>query len=299
MSIIERFFGRRAPDERTTDRLVANPSIEHPLSLAVLFSQPPSLEPSELSRALRSFDRSTSGARCELDDELLREGKPFGLAGWGRHVVRIVGLDVPLPMRSVEACIAPAHYDGELKQRAREHRAHIALYYGGHESSPLEQYIALAVVAAIFGRNGGLVVLNEPAHASLPIDLLLDIAASKNPRVLLREMPLPHLFCGFVKHEVEGVRGVWMRTYGARLLGLPDFAAHAAGYHEGQRYFDIFESALRYVLESGARLSRGHTMQVGTSEYLRLRAPKLSESYLVPNGELFVVEIIGSDEINR
>ena len=50
----------------------------------------------------------------------------------------------------------------------------------------------------------------------------------------------------------------------------------------------------------GARLSRGHTMQVGTSEFMRLRAPKLDESYLVPTGgELFVIEIIGAHEINR
>jgi hypothetical protein len=300
VSIIDRFFGKRAPDERTPDPLVANTSIERPLSLQVLFSQAPPLDSAALSRTLRTFDRSTSAGRCDLDEELLREGKVLGLAGWGRHVVRYVGFDFPMPADAVEACVAGAHYDQGLKQKAREHRAHIILYYAGYDTSPLEQYVALAVVAAVFGRNDGLVVVNESGHTSLPMSMLLDIGASKNSCELLRKLPLPYLYCGFVKHQVEDVRGVWMRTYGAPLLGLPDFAAHAAGHHEGQRYFDIFENVFRYVLESGARLSRGHTMQIGTSEFMRLRAPKLDESYLMPaGGELFVMEIIGAHEINR
>ena len=300
MSIIERFFGKRAAEERTPDPLVANTSIQQPLSLQVLFPRVPALDSAALSRTLRTFDRSTATGRCDLDEELLREGKILGLAGWGRHVVRYVGFDFRMPADAVEACIAGAHYDQDLKQKAREHRAHVILYYAGYETSPLEQYVALAVVAAVFGRNGGLVVLNEAGHTSLPMSLLLKIGSSKKSCELLRKLPLPHLYCGFVKHEVEDVPGVWMRTYGAPLLGLPDFAAHADGHHEGQRYFEIFENAFRYVLESGAKLSRGHTMQIGTSEFMRLRAPKLDESFLTRyRGELFVMEIIGADQINR
>jgi len=299
LSLIDKFFGRRKPEERAPEHLVANPAIEQPLSLQLLFSETQPFDSADLSRALRAFDRSTSAGRCEIDDELGREGKVFGLAGWRRHVVRFLGFDVPMPSHVVELCIAGAHYPGDLKQRAREHRAHVMLFYAGYEASPLEQYVALGVVAAVLGRKAGLVVLNEAGHTSLPIGMLHDIAASKNSCALLRELPLPYLYCGFVKHEVEDVRGVWMRTYGAPRLGLPDFAAHAAGHHEGQRYFDIFESVFRYALESGAHLSRGHTMQVGKKEYMRLRAPKLNESFLVKNGVLFVMEIIGADEIIR
>ena len=265
----------------------------------MLFPAAPRLDALELTRALRTFDRSTADGRCDVDEQLLREGKLFGLAGWGRHVVRFFGFDVPMPERAVEACIAPAHFGSDLKRRAREHRAHVILYYAGYDPSSLEQYVALAVVAAVFGRNDGLVVLNEAGQTSLPVSMLLDIGASINSCELLRQLPLPYLYCGFVKHEVEDVRGVWMRTYGAPLLGLPDLAVHAVGHHEGQRYFDIFESVLRYVLESGARLSRGHTMEIGAGEHMRLRAPKLDEAFLVRDGDLFVMEVIGVDEINR
>ena len=31
-------------------------------------------------------------------------------AGWGNHVVRLVGFDAPYPSEALEACVAPAHY---------------------------------------------------------------------------------------------------------------------------------------------------------------------------------------------
>ena len=115
---------------------------------------------------------------------------------------------------------------------------------------------------------------------------------------LLRTLPLPILYCGFVKHEVEGTRGVWMRTYGASLLGYPDFAAHTEGHHEGQRYFDMFENMFRYLEESDARLTAGHTMQIDEEEFLRFRRPKEEEGFLESDTELLVVEIIAQNEIN-
>lgn len=297
MSFIDRLLGRRSPAEPASEPLVVNREIENPLGLQVLFSEPRPLDAAGLTRDLRTFDRTTARGSCELDDALAREGKLLGLAGWGKHVVRFVGLAAPMPAGAVETCVAPAHYPEVLKQHARNHRAHALLYYAGYDPAPLEQYVALATMATVLGRLRGLVVLNEGAHASLPVSMLLDIAASDRSVEMLRALPLPYLYCGFVKHEVEDVTGVWMRTYGAARLALPDFAAHAQGHHEAQRYFDLFENVFRYVLDSGARLGRGHTVQIGR-DYLRLRAPKLDESYLVPDGELLVIESIGPDEIN-
>ena len=299
MNLLDRFFGRSGGGASSTEPLVANPSIEDQLGLQVLFPETRLLDDTALTRTLRTFDKSMARARCELDEEISRDGNLFGLAGWGKHVVRLVGFGVPMPAAAVERCVAPAHYPAELKQRARAHGAHVLLCYAGHDPSPLEQYVALAAVAAMLGQHGALVVVNQAAQTSLPTSLLADIGTARKPVEMLRALPLPYLYCGFVKHEVEGVRGVWMRTYGAPLLGLPDFAAHASGHHEGKRYFDAFDNVLRYLLDSGARVGRGHTMQIGAAEYVRLRAPKLSESFLVPEGELFVLEAIGPEEINR
>ena len=297
MSLLDRFFGKSGNGASSTEPLVANPAIEGQLGLQVLFPEAQPLDGTALTRALQAFDKSMGRARCELDDEISRDGNLFGIAGWGKHVIRLVGFDAPMP--AFEHCVAPAHYSAELKQSVRAHRAHVLLYYAGYDPSPLEQYVALAAVAAVLGRNGALVVLNGAAQASLPMSLLSDIGAGSKPIEMLRALPLPFLYCGFVKHEVEDVRGVWMRTYGADLLGLPDFAAHASGHHEAQRHFDAFDNVLRYLLDSGAKVGRGHTMQIGAGECVRLRAPKLSESFLVPTGELFVLEPIGPEEINR
>jgi hypothetical protein len=299
VSLLDKFLGRRPINDSGAEPLVANLGIKDPLTLQVLFAEPRSFETKELTRDLRTFDRSMDCGRCEVEDQLAKEGKLFGLAGWDKHIVRFFGFDIPMAADAVEACVAPAHYPQNVKDRARGHRAHANLFYAGYEASALEQYVALAATATVLGRVGGIVVTNARGHTSLPMSLLLDIAATSDSIRMLRELPLPYLYCGFVKHEVEDVQGVWMRTYGAPCLGLPDLAAHATGHQEGQRYFDDFENVFRYVLDSGKKLGRGHTMQIGAREYMRLRAPKLNESFLVPSGELLVMEVIDADDINR
>jgi hypothetical protein len=299
MSVFSRFFGKSDDDDSGAGELVANPNIEHPLSLQVLFPEPCPLDSEGLAEVFRLYHPSMSRARCEIDPTLNREGKMFGMVGWGKHVVRCVGFDLPMPAEAVEACIAPSHYPQELKQRAQSHKAHIILYYAGYEPSPVEQYVALAATAGVLARLGAIVVLNESGHTSFPASALSGSDSDGDMMNLLRTLPLPILYCGFVKHEVEGIPGVWMRTYGAPLLGFPDFAAHTAGHHEGQRYFDMFDNVFGYLRESGAQLAAGHTMQIGEEEYLRVRLPTEEETFLESEGELLVAEIIGPDEINR
>jgi hypothetical protein len=102
-----------------------------------------------------------------------------------------------------------------------------------------------------------------------------------------------------VKYNIPNDTHVWMRTYGAHVLNLPDFAAFTNGHHEGQHYFDLFDSILRYMLNTGKRLAAGHTMQIGADNYLRCRAPTRDEPWLESKGEILVVEVIGAEQINR
>lgn len=94
------------------------------------------------------------------------------------------------------------------------------------------------MVAGALSSMGAVAVLNESAHTSLPAGVFKSQELGKHSLEILREgFPLTSLFCGFVKYEVEDIEGVWMRTYGADCFGLPDFAAHAQGHHEGQKIF--------------------------------------------------------------
>jgi hypothetical protein len=297
VSLFARFFGKRGAPK--PDELLANPAIEHPLSLQVLFAEPTVLESQKVVEAFRAYHPSMARARCEIDAELSREGKVFGLVGWERHVVRLVGFDVPMPAAAVETCVGPAHYPQKLKDLARAHKSHLLLYYAGYDRAPLEQYVALAITAGVLARLGAVVVLNEAARTSFPADALSNSDANGDIVELLRTLPLPILYCGFVKYEIEGVAGVWMRTHGAPLLGLPDFAAHAAGHHEGQKYFDTFSSILTYLHRSGAHMAPGHTMQIGDDSYLRVRSPGADEKFLQRDGEVLVAEVIRREQVDR
>jgi hypothetical protein len=299
MSMFSRFFGGQDGENDAGGKLVSNPAIEKPLSLQVLFSQPVRLDCESLLKTIKGYHRSMAKARCEMDPELNTQGNTFGMVGWGKHVIRFVGFDLPMPADAVESCVAPSHYPEELKQKARAHQAHVILYYGGYEESAVEQYVALTAVAGVLASFGALVILNESGHTSFPAAALSGEEAEGDRLELLRTLPLPILYCGFVKHEVADVPGVWMRTYGAPLMGLPDLAAHAEGHHEGERYFQIFDNVFGYLLDAKAQLAAGHTMQIEEDEYLRFRDASEDEEFLVNEGALLVVEIIGADEINK
>ncbi|GKX54154.1 hypothetical protein SOASR030_02660 [Leminorella grimontii] len=296
MSILSRFFGRRDEKEsQSLAELVANPNQENSLSLQVVFSGSLSIDESKLEQTLRGFDSSMKQARCQRDPEL---GDFFALVGWGKHVVRMVGFNAPFPAEHLEKCVGPSHYGAEMKEQVRANESHVLLWYAGYDDNVLEQYIALALVAGALERFGALAVLNESAYTSLPAGVLGEMAAAKDGADILRYgLPLTMLFCGFVKYEVEGVDGVWMRTYGANGFGLPDFAVLASGHEEGQKYSDIFSNILRYLLDSGAEMVAGHTMEVAQGQVMKLREPAESEYFLDGPGTVLVAEIIDALKI--
>jgi hypothetical protein len=298
MGFFDWFLGRSEQGETTQSPLVANPKIENALSLQLLFPNRPRLESQQLTASLRRYHPSLAEAQFEVEPEFSARGTPLGLAGWGKHVIKLVGFDVPMPREVVERCVQPSHYGPDLKQKARAHQAHVIVYYAGYEASPLEQYVALAVVAGTLASHGAIVVVNESAHTSFPASPLAVGAAEGDALEDLRTLPLLLLYCGFVKMDGDP-RGVWMRTYGNHLLGLPDLAHLAEGHHQGQMIFDLFSNVLSYLLSSQAHFDAGHTMQMGAGTFMRLRAPTPEEPFLDSAGKLFVAEFISEGEINR
>ena len=143
-------------------------------------------------------------------------------------------------------------------------------------------------------------MLNEAARTSLPASFLAKgFANTKEDQLgLLRSLPLPMLYIGMVKYDVEGVKGVWMRTYGADRLALADFAHLAGGHHEGEATFKVFSNILSYQLKSGARFAAGHTAQLGADKFMKLRARTKAEYFLESAGELYVVEFASASEMN-
>lgn len=289
MNLIQRFFGRRGPrDASSPPELVAAPA-EGATSLQILFDGRLPSDPGAIQACLCRYHHTMSAATADLSPEARKDGNLLGLVGWGSHVVRLVGISAPMPPDVVDSCVGPSHYPQALKARARSHASHLLLYYSGKVPSTLDQYVALAAVGGAMSHFGASVILNEAAHTSFPADALSGTDIEGDTLSLLKTLPLPILYCGFVKYDVQGVEGVWMRTHGAHLFQLPDLALHASGHHEGQQYFDLVTTILSYMLESGARIEAGHTMDVGPT-LLRFRAPTAFEPALQGPHPVLVLE---------
>lgn len=282
MGLFDRLLGRQkgsGSQERET-----------PLSLQLLFPSRLRLNVNTVGGALRGFDPSLADARFEVDPHAGSVmGAEVGAARWGKHVVQAVAFGTQMPAPMVERCVAPAHYGAELKAQARAHVSHVVLFYVGEEKDPLEQYVALGLVAVALAKEGALVVLNESAHTSFPAQPLIP-EEGEDLLELLRTMPLTALYVGFVKLEVPGEQGVWMRTYGAKKMGLPDLAWHARSHDEAHGTFELFSGLLEYLRASGARFADGHTAE-WQERHVRIRAPSRGErKFLDSPGQLFVLE---------
>jgi hypothetical protein len=272
-------------------------------SYQLLFSAKFDLDENALTQAIRSYHPSLGQARAELHDVTLDDAPPeqeqsvIGLAGWDNHVIKMVGFQTPIPQNVFDTCVRPAHFGEQLKEDAQLHQSHALLYYAGYESDPLEQFVAMTVVASALARFDGILLLNESARSAFPAAALVVEGPEHDSLDMLRSMPIPLLYGGFVKIEIEDQPGVWMRTFGNSNLKLPDLSFKAEGHHQGSEIFDLFANMLAYLRESGSSFAPGHTMQVGDEVYLRLRAPADDEWYLESDGEMLVMKKIARAEV--
>lgn len=256
-------------------------------SLQLLFDRPLLLDEEALRAALSAYHPSLAGAAVAL--EPVEPGRLQGLVSWGAHEVLLAAAQEPLPCFALEPCVREAPYSQVLKLQAQAHASHLSLRYTGRERSRLEQHVALAAVAGALTGHGALLVLNPAARTSAPAALLA-AEEGEDSLGLLRSLPLPILYCGFARLEVEGRPGVWLRTQGAYQLGLPDLARLTTGNQQSAACFMLFEHVLRYLLRAGATLREGHTLHGGPGQVLRVRHPRLQERFLASPGELFVLE---------
>ncbi|MBN9122298.1 MAG: DUF4261 domain-containing protein [Planctomycetes bacterium] len=303
--LLDRFFGKGTP--RLGGPPVANPRLTEPIGLQLLFDDVFQLDANEVAAALRDYHGDMAEATAELFHVPPRPGAKgddepsvMGLLAWERHVIKLVGFTVPMPADAVKACVRPAHFDPQFKTFAYEHKSHVMLYYAGHELDPLEQYVALAAAAGSVAYFGASFVLNETARTAIPAAVLHPHEEDAgNMLGALRGFPLPLIYCGFVKMEVEGQPGVWMRTYGCHRLGLPDLATRAAGHEETPFTFELFGNLLAYLRTSGKWFAPGDTIRVTDDLFLRVRARTPDEWYLESEGAMLVADRIGANEVNR
>jgi len=299
--LTERFFGKGT---HGAGHPVAAPETQDLVSLQLLLGGPLSLDAARLTAALRAYDSEMSEATAELFEAPPEPGGEdgpayLGLIGWGPHVVKLIAFSLPMPEEPLNTCLQPAHLDRETKARAYAHQSHVLLYYAGYDPDPLEQYVAVAAAAASMVSPAAFVA-NEHAHTALEADVLLAEEGQAGGMLeTLRTLPLPLLYCAISKLEVEGTQGVWMRTYGADRLKLPDLASHVPGHEHGSSVFEIFSGILGYSQDSSSSVDAGDTMEIDNDVFVRVRAPSQDEWFLDSKGVMLVVERIEAGQINR
>jgi len=221
------------------------------------------------------------------------------MVGWGAHAVSLLGIEAPVRPAMFELCVGPARYADEIKDRARSHQSHVLLTYGGSDSSPLEQYVALSAVAGVLAEEGAILALNQRAHTSIPVQTLARGNGVGDSLELLRALPVPALYAGLVEVPSLPNRGIWLRTYGNPALGMPDLATHRDGPGSWTSVFQLFSHISSYLLASGAELGESHTMQVGAGAFVKFRAAAPGEPFSETGEQLLVTESITSSQSNR
>jgi hypothetical protein len=86
------------------------------------------------------------------------------------------------------------------------------------------------------------------------------------------------------------IPGVWMRTFAAHRLDLPNLAWHAGGHEEGQATFRLFSGLLGYLRETGVELESNEVLRIDDDTLYQVREPNLSEWWLDSPGRLWVLE---------
>jgi hypothetical protein len=292
-----RFIGIGAEKARALGQLVTvQREKKHAVALGVMFaSSPPALDTETLTRALRAYDPECAGGAFEVEADA---SGFLGLAGWGDHVIRIVGVNGPMPPALVEATVRKAHYAERLKEPAFTHKAHAILFSEGRIDNVLEEYAAVAAVCGVLADHGAVIVANETARTSLPASALAKpVFAAATPLAQLRKLPPLILYCGLVKYGVEGTPGTWMRSYGAHVFGIPDLAVLAPPNEDLTPLFALMNDICAYHMSSGKTIAAGHTGTWG-NRHLRFRKPLPSEYFLESAGELLVMEPVAPSEVH-
>lgn len=267
---------------RARQRTAAAPAKQElPLNLCLLFSHERWLLAAELIHALRELHPSLAQVEVEVRTGDLGQGMGLGQTvrvQWDRHMVLMAVIQTPIVAQTLEWMLEFSLHDEAMMAQARAHTAHVTLAYRGQETDPLEQYLALTTVALGMTRLGAFLMMNIGARTSCAAQPLLPRPGEDMMHVL-RTMPVPMLFVGFIKLEFQDAEGVWIRTCGAPLMDLPDLAMLAPSHDESRTIFYMFNDIFMAMRGTKLRFKEGDMVQLEEQNW-RFRKPRPHERFL-------------------
>lgn len=259
--------------------------------LHLLFDERVEIDLARVGALLASFDPALEAAVITMDLE-----SRIAEAAFGDFVVRFRAVGEPIPEAALDASLQLAHLDPDEKAAARSHTCFLVMEHALVEGEAaaqfrrkLDQFRAVAIVAAAFSRLGARFVVNLDARTALPAGAFDARPADVIP--LIEALSPLLLFMGFAKYELAlppdlpnlGHRhaGVWMRTHGGAQFGLPDLARLAQGHEEGAATFRAMTEMIVHMIESRTVFSLGDVVQLPDGALAVFRAPVESEAFLL------------------
>lgn len=293
MGIFSRLFGNNKKTHNldinkpaTTSQIIVNTQLVDNLVFIVLFDKPVCFSIGNLLSILKQY--SPEMATCRITEMSVTDKKQW-LIAWDQHIIELSHCSKCVSKDILDICVGPAAYAQEEKLLAFKHQDHVELRYVGYEANALRQYIALTYVAVALGEQEAITIINERAHTSLPISYFL----AEPPQLRLEyinSLPLLALFCGFIKYNVPGSYGTWLRTYGASRIELPDLAVRLDPLNQTSFYYNLFLMLYCYIQDTGAKLKVGDNVEISDNQHIYLRSAKPDEFFLENDGLLLVME---------
>jgi hypothetical protein len=270
------------------------------LTLQVLFSQHLNIDVGTFQEIVRGFAAELEEASVEwyslsehpeLAQLVTGDGPPateVGIIHFGEHLVKLVQCDGPLPYGPMRTCVDTALMAPEDKQVAYQHLSHILLYEVSAAPDPLERQVAVAGIAAVLASLGGSTILNEEARAAAPGP---DFIPEENEDIFatLRSLPIPYLYGGIVRLDLDDPTGMWVRSFANHKLGLPNLAMKVTHPDEVRFAFELFAGILGYLRKMEESLVAGDTADLGERK-VSFREPTEQEWYLESDGVMLVIE---------
>jgi len=281
------------------DRFSAGATIP-PVTLQILFLQLLQIDSDTFREVIRGFVPELESA--EVDWYCLAEHPEFaglvtgdgpaatdvGLITFSGHQVKIVQCNGPMPYGPLKTCVEPALMSREDKLLATEHQSHVLLFEVSENPDPLERHVAVACIAGLFASLGGVTILNEEARAAVPGPDLIPLE-DEDLFDTLRSLPIPYLYGGMVRLDVNDPLGLWVRSFANHKLGLPDLAMRVTGPDQVRLAFNMFACITGYIRTMQEELVAGDTADLGDRK-IQFRAPHEHEWYLESEGLMLVIE---------
>lgn len=263
--------------------------------LHLLFDERVNIDLARVSALLAEMDPALEHAVITMDLETRVADATFG-----DFAMHFRGVGEPMPEAALEPSVQLAHLDPEEKAAARAHRCFVVIEHQpveGDAPPMLDRYRALAILAAVFARIGARFVVNLEARTALPAGALL--ADPKDVIPLIERLSPLLLFMGFAKYELAlppglpelGLRhaGVWMRTHGGALFGLPDLARLTTGHEQGLATFRAMSEMVVHMIESRTPFSIGDVVQLPEGELAVFRELAEDEAFLAGDHPVLVL----------